>query len=426
MLTVKCIRSLPAPHDRLSELRVSRMMLAPFGIYFAACGSGSLSLVATDTAGKMLGEAKLSSISAPHTIYGLLHGTEAHARVAKLRLMRGSRLLAETAIPRSWAAPAGAPVGPMKEGKSWPRPLLVTGAPKSGTTWTQHILAAHPDIVVMHEAHMLNIPDALLNGVRLRSTLFDFDHGFMQARPSTVETKDILSFCQVAAGRMFWSCLAEIWDCKVLADRTPGYYAPAYSQLAQYWPEAKVMHLSRHPLDVLVSLIFHEASILRNKGSFFEGPDIPTEVLEQINGTIEAGADNDVIRKILSSSAVKLRPVIEKWVQTEVGFLRLGTSNPRSCLRVFYADLLLNFTSTARAMFHFLDLDPDDTFIYAIQKKTTFARLSGGRRAGTEDRRSFYRKGVAGDYRIYLDEDAQRALWGVAAPFAEGLGYKLS
>jgi hypothetical protein len=56
-------------------------------------------------------------------------------------------------------------------------------------------------------------------------------------------------------------------------------------------------------------------------------------------------------------------------------------------------------------------------------ERSSFERLSGGRRPGDEDSSSHYRKGIAGDWRSVLDETALGHFESIAGGLARELGY---
>ena len=74
-------------------------------------------------------------------------------------------------------------------------------------------------------------------------------------------------------------------------------------------------------------------------------------------------------------------------------------------------------------MLGFLELDRDAATIAACREATDFAKLSGGRASGEEDPKSFYRKGVAGDWRETMDAAlVEKVVEAAGAAFAR-LGY---
>ena len=61
-----------------------------------------------------------------------------------------------------------------------------------------------------------------------------------------------------------------------------------------------------------------------------------------------------------------------------------------------------------------------------IRRRTSFAALSGGRPAGQADPRSFFRKGVAGDWRNVFSAAQAASLWQPVAATAQVFGYSLA
>jgi len=74
-----------------------------------------------------------------------------------------------------------------------------------------------------------------------------------------------------------------------------------------------------------------------------------------------------------------------------------------------YEDLLADFSGTVRALLTFLDVDTSQETIANLRRETDFKQLSGGRAPGETDPNSYFRKGVAGDWRQILSK-AQIAL----------------
>jgi hypothetical protein len=66
-----------------------------------------------------------------------------------------------------------------------------------------------------------------------------------------------------------------------------------------------------------------------------------------------------------------------------------------------YEKLLGDGATVAKELFRFLDLPHDDRLIQDILERSSF-RFYAGRESGQEDRKRFYRKGIAGDLLIRL------------------------
>jgi len=94
--------------------------------------------------------------------------------------------------------------------------------------------------------------------------------------------------------------------------------------------------------------------------------------------------------------------------------------------RVFacaYEKLLADGPAVARELFQFLDLPHDDRLIQDILERSSF-RFYAGRERGQEDRKRFYRKGIAGDWKNHFDDGEKRIFKDVAGDMLIQLGYE--
>lgn len=88
-----------------------------------------------------------------------------------------------------------------------------------------------------------------------------------------------------------------------------------------------------------------------------------------------------------------------------------------------YEDLLGDGVTVARELFEFLDLPYDDRLIQDLLKRSSF-RFYAGRERGQEDRRRFYRKGVAGDWKNHFGDEERRIFKEIAGDMLVKLGYE--
>lgn len=129
------------------------------------------------------------------------------------------------------------------------RPLLIVGAPRSGTTWLQRLLLAHPGCAGGQESHLLVLFDRMIEEAR-RKLDFDRPHG-----PLTLLSEDAL----VDSLRQVWNdtqrpILAADPEARVLVEKTPDH-ALHLPLARRMFPECRVVHLVRHPADVVASLL---------------------------------------------------------------------------------------------------------------------------------------------------------------------------
>ena len=91
---------------------------------------------------------------------------------------------------------------------------------------------------------------------------------------------------------------------------------------------------------------------------------------------------------------------------------------------VRYEDLLKETERRLNAILTFLGVEQAPDLVQRIVIENTFRRLSGDREAGTEDRGSFYRKGVAGEWEKILPPRARQIFTDSSGDMLEELGYK--
>ncbi len=94
--------------------------------------------------------------------------------------------------------------------------------------------------------------------------------------------------------------------------------------------------------------------------------------------------------------------------------------------RVFtcaYEKLLEDGTTVARELFQFLGLPHEDRLIQDMLERSSF-RFYAGREAGQEDRKRFYRKGIAGDWKNHFGDEEKRIFKEAAGDMLVQLGYE--
>jgi hypothetical protein len=251
--------------------------------------------------------------------------------------------------------------------------FFVGGAPRSGTTWVQQILDAHPEISCRGEGlfqkHLGEPLEDLLcergEALAKKNTgLFGHTGGF--PLPSAEDA----AFLTATAILLSFSHYGGDDACRAIGEKTPEnvFFFP---QLKQWFPGAKCIAIARDPRDVLTSA-WH----------FFR---------ELAPGEDEVAAKFDFIRLALSSLDQGARAIID-----------LEARYPADFLTITYERLRRSPELTASNMFRFLRVSDASAVVADCVARTSFAALTGGRPAGTEQRDAFLRKGIAGDWRATL------------------------
>lgn len=142
--------------------------------------------------------------------------------------------------------------------------------------------------------------------------------------------------------------------------------------------EGKVRFVTviRDPRDVVISNIFYLANLAPELGGW---PELQNLSLDER------------IRVYLKRGVFDLE-LLDKWSQYA----------PAS--KLYYEELLQSPQTLMEQMFDEMKLKVSTQKCSQIIKSNTFDRLSGGRVKGQENTGSFFRKGVAGDWRNYFGE----------------------
>lgn len=88
-----------------------------------------------------------------------------------------------------------------------------------------------------------------------------------------------------------------------------------------------------------------------------------------------------------------------------------------------YEKLLEDGAPVVRELFEFLDLPHDPALIEDLLKRSSF-RFYTGRERGKEDRKRFYRKGIAGDWKNHFNDEDKRVFKELAGDMLIRLGYE--
>jgi hypothetical protein len=273
--------------------------------------------------------------------------------------------------------------------------FFVGGAPRSGTTWLQHILDAHPDICCRGEGHFLNFLATPLGAVmqhrreqlqEKNTRLFRDLGGYKLPDPEDVE------FLVGSAILMALAQQCEGHPYPIVGEKTPEnvFYFP---NLKRFFPTAKFVGIARDPRDTLVSA-WHLIPKERRRGD---------EALEQM----------PFIRQAVGAVS-----------QFTNGMLSLQRRYPADVMIVTYEALLNDAETTVAALYRFLGAGDSPAIVADSIARTSFAAMSG-RPAGTEDAGAFMRKGVAGDWRTQLTPEMNRLIVDQLGPLFAQFGWEM-
>ncbi|MGB0748404.1 MAG: sulfotransferase family protein [Magnetospiraceae bacterium] len=265
----------------------------------------------------------------------------------------------------------------MKNAEEW-NVFFVCGAPKSGTTWVQRIFDAHPEIVCSGEGHFVELlTNPLSETIRKYNThmakVTERVYGG-EAYYAPFSQQDFDALCRLfLVNRMALRVQDE--NVSWIGDKTPRYtlFLPSLHRL---FPQARFVHIVRDPRDVAVSRLHHGYRI-GMEGALTPGHDHFKNLIKNA-----AAAWRDNIGAVKSFRVEKRAPLLE----------------------IRYEELLAEPAARFTAMYGFLSVAADPETVTAGIAETDFETMTGGRKRGEEDPKSFFRKGVAGDWKERLDD----------------------
>ena len=241
--------------------------------------------------------------------------------------------------------------------------FFIIGPPKSGTTWLHHILNNHPDVICFNETLNINASTPL--------ELFEEEFNFF------------------VPYSYLWKGL------KAIGEKNPAI-TPRIDRLLSIYEKLKIICIFRNPLDVFISRIFHEVNLYLDGKihlSIFDEKHFK-ELIKFTEGSREGSLSKEVLDILIQDFCMQTKAVVE--------LLPKYNSLKDRFLVVRYEDLIANFESEIERIFNFLNLNYNQDLISFIKENTSFRALSN-RERGKEDKRSFYRKGIVGDWANYFN-----------------------
>jgi hypothetical protein len=257
--------------------------------------------------------------------------------------------------------------------------VFVVGPPKSGTTWVQQTLAAHPEAAVEGEgqfATWLAYPIAQVFG---QYTARQNQASRSGKETAWVDQADQFFTLRQVCDRVLIGYLRRAQQrgrsrLRAVIDKTPGH-ARHVATLANLYPWARFVCCTRDVRDAAVSAWHH---------------------LGKVPGFFEGAADIHAAAPLYAEKHYG-----ELMRHARHGGAALGRQR---YMELAYEDYKADPAATVRRLFAFCNLPADDALVTAAVESNTFERRSGGRKPG-EEADSFHRKGVVGDWRNYFSEE---------------------
>lgn len=301
--------------------------------------------------------------------------------------------------------------------------FFVTGLGKSGTRWLTKILDSHPEVVCRGEGRFFsagwrrNDLDPAENGQALVSSLYHaMTHSDLLRLwvERSVWTRDgdpdehVDVLMRLATEHFLLDGLAGSGK-RLVGDKSPLFDAEFVREVAAVFPGAKVIHIIRDGRDRTVSSMHR---MWRRAGQGYAHRMTPEELAR---GEVGGGMFTEE----------RLRQAARNWSllvgrTVEDGPALLGPAYAE----VRYEDLLERPHAEVEKLLGFLGAGADEKTVEHCVSSASFEKLSKGRRPGEEDPSSFYRKGIAGDWKNHFTEEDRRVFKEEAGELLIRLGYE--
>jgi hypothetical protein len=304
--------------------------------------------------------------------------------------------------------------------------FFVLGQQKSGTTWLMRILDSHPEILCKGEGRFFGAdwrqesvkridakrpPSTLYNAVLDAEYLRLWIERSVWSRDNPAD-EHLDNLTRMAIDYFLTGELLETGK-KMVGDKSPLLTPEMIREVAKIYPEARLIHIIRDGRDAAVSAVHHSWNFGKAKKN--AGASAKREADRR--GPREA-SESMFAGNSLEKMAAEWGERVAKTIDDGPALLGENYTEVR------YEDLLDRPCEEVRRLLEFLGAESGEETVNRCVSSASFEKLSKGRKRGEEDATSFFRKGVAGDWRNVFTERDKRIFKEVAGDLLIELGYE--
>jgi hypothetical protein len=293
--------------------------------------------------------------------------------------------------------------------------FFIAGEMRSGTSWIRRTVSAHPDIVCGHEGSFFGrdydreeIPvytgpvSSFTRALAVSEELRTW-HDLAWNQWTDGYEEDLRNLTRLSIDYFLAKEVTRTGK-RIVGDKSPQHTANL-DEIHEIYPNARIIHIVRDGRDVAVSAMHHWWRLAKDReGGIFELTPEELEIrdayLKDREGFLASG------RSIFTEE--RLGQLARRWSYRVGKAHRDGTAlYGERYLEIRYEDLLQDPPDTLRQVLELLRARRGDPIIERCIRASTFERVAS-RRQGEEDSSSFFRKGVAGDWRgIFTERDRE-------------------
>lgn len=293
--------------------------------------------------------------------------------------------------------------------------FFIAGEMRSGTSWLRYTLSNHPEIACGQEGSFFGraydheeipvYPHPVSSLTRALGVSKEFRvwHGLPWNLWAEDYEEDLRALTRLSVDYFLSKEVARTGS-KIVGDKSP-QHTENLEEIHEIYPDARIIHIVRDGRDVAVSAMHHWWRLAKDReGGIFELTPEELELRDEYMGDREGFLANG--RSIFTEE--RLGQLARRWDYRVGKGRHNGTAlYGEKYMEIRYEDLLRDTTAILGQVLGFLGARKEERDIEYCIRASNFERVSN-RRQGEEDARSFFRKGVAGDWRnVFTERDRE-------------------
>jgi hypothetical protein len=311
--------------------------------------------------------------------------------------------------------------------------FFVVGYQKSGTTWLMKMLDSHPEILCQGEGRPFGRtwrqehlkkrrisypPTSLYNAILSAEDLrYWVERSVWSRRDDADEHLNNLTGLAI---EYFLTHQLSKTGKRLVGDKTVLLRPEIIEEISAICPNAKVIHVMRDGRDLAISQTHHgwnQAEDLGGSSKITPERLAKREAYRKDPQTLLATGGGIFPEGELRNSAAKWRTRVSKTVTDGPTLLGANYGEVR------YEDLLEKPEEEVGRLLEFLGADASEQVVRRCVGAASFEKLANGRKRGQEAA-SFFRKGIAGDWKNVFTEQNKQDFKAAAGELLIELGYE--
>lgn len=307
--------------------------------------------------------------------------------------------------------------------------FFVVGNQKSGTTWLMKILDAHPEVLCQGEGRPFGRqfnkkgrsgypPASLYNALATSGKLRNWIKNSVWSKRDNAD-QHIEGLSGLAIEYFLKDKLIKSGK-KLVGDKTVLLGPGIIKEISRLTPRSKVIHIVRDGRDVAVSTTHHIWNQAEDRGGHSE--------ISAEQAALREAYERDP-KSVNRGGGIFVEGDLEKQARRWSKLLENNIRDGREILgderyaEVRYEDLIERPQREMERLFAFLGAESSPETVRSCVEAASFEKLSEGRKPG-EEAASFFRKGIAGDWKNVFTERNKREFKAGAGRLLVTLGYE--